>query len=788
MTRLRFLHTFAVALLVVSSWAQTSGKKIVNSEDDLPRFTHSIDEKRSVELLQEQTTKSAGSPQSVVLSSPPVAPVRPVTDDFFGTKVTDPYRYMENLTDPEVQAWIKAQNDYARSVLTQIPGRAKMLDRLRELGRSAPAFVSDVRRMPNELYFYLKLTIGEDLAKLYVRHGLDGEEKLLLDPESVKMDPANQAKGKASIQYYVPSPDGKFVLVGLAPGGSEDDTELHVIETATGQPTGDVLLRVPLADVIYPAWLPDNRSFTHCKLETPPPGTPATQRYDKLRSFLHVLGTDPDKDPVVFGHGVLPAQDVPVHGGSYVMIPPGSRYALGVVDAGIHDNDAYYIADASAIGKPNTSWRKIADFTDDIHDVRIHGNDLYLLSYHGAPRYKILRTDARNPNLSTAETIVPPGEAVVVGVFPAQDALYVQLLDGGIGKLLRVSYGPEPETHQIQLPYAGRVQCAVPDVHQHEYNDPRVPGLLFSMTGWTRAPKIYEYDPRSQNVVETKLQPSGPYDEAGNLESVEVKVRSYDGVKVPLSIVYAAGLKRDGSHPAHLFGYGAYGNVEAPYFWTGMVAFYEQGGISATCHVRGGGEYGEEWHVAGKGPTKPNSWRDFIACAQYLIDQKYTAAPHISAYGASAGGILIGRAITERPDLFGAAIIESGAVNVLRMMEISANGPSNFEEFGSPATVEGFKALFDMDAVQHVKDGIAYPAILLVIGMNDPRTDPWFSAKLAARLEAATTSGKPILLRVEYEGGHFGDPDYNAALEQVADEISFDLWQLGAAAFQPPGH
>ena len=261
-------------------------------------------------------------PQSSALSAPPAAPVRPVVDDYFGTKVTDPYRYMENLTDPEVRSWIKAQNDYARAVLARIPGRSKMRDRIRELDQSAPASVSDLRHVPGDLYFYQKLPAGADIAKLYMRHGLDGEEKLVCDPDTAKLAPANQSKGKASIQYYVPSPDTRLVIVALTPGGSEDDTELHIIETATGRETGDVILRVTLGDVAYPAWLPDGRSFTHFKFEPPRPGAPVNEHYDKLRAFLHVLGTDPDKDAPVFGQGVLPSQEVPVHGGSYVMIRP----------------------------------------------------------------------------------------------------------------------------------------------------------------------------------------------------------------------------------------------------------------------------------------------------------------------------------------------------------------------------------------------------------------------------------------------------------------------------------
>jgi prolyl oligopeptidase len=725
-----------------------------------------------------------GLAQSAALSAPAVAPVRPVVDDYFGTKVTDPYRYMENLSDPEVQAWFKAQNDFARTVLARIPGRTKMVQRLRELDHSAPASVTDLRRVPGDLYFYEKLKAGEDLSSLYLRHGSSGEEKLILDPEKIKLAPSNQSKGKASIQYYVPSLDARLVIVGVAPGGSEDDTELHVIEAETGKETGDVILRASLGDWAFPAWLPGNRSFTYNKLEPFPPGAPPDERYDKFRSYLHVLGADPHKDAPIFGYGVVPSIAVDRHAEAFLIVPPGSRYAVGVIDIGIHQNNAYYIADVSAIGKPDIAWRKVAGISDDVHDIAIHGDDLFLLSFHGAPRYKILRTGAGKPDLASAQTVLAPGEPVVIGMQTAQDGLYVQLLDGGVGRLLKIPYAPGSSSRKIQLPYQGRIWGAVREVHEHGYNDLRVAGVVFNMTGWTKAPKIYRYDPYRQSVTDTKMQPAGPLDEPADLDSVEVRVPSYDHTMVPLSIVYRKGLTRDGTHATHLTGYGAYGNVQAPYYWPGLIAFYEQGGISAICHVRGGGEYGEEWHLAGKGATKPNTWRDFIACAQYLIDQKYTSPAHISAYGASAGGILIGRAITERPDLFGAAIIISGVVNALRM-EATGNGPSNFPEFGNTKTQEGFKALYEMDAVQHVKEETAYPAVLLEIGMNDPRVDPWISAKLAARLEAATTSGKPVLLRVEYGGGHFGDPGYNAALEQAADEICFDLWQLGVPAFQP---
>jgi prolyl oligopeptidase len=314
--------------------------------------------------------------------------------------------------------------------------------------------------------------------------------------------------------------------------------------------------------------------------------------------------------------------------------------------------------------------------------------------------------------------------------------------------------------------------------------DARVPGALLYVTTWTKAFKVYAYDPESMKVTDTGIQPTGPFDDPANLESVELKVPSHDGTMVPLSIIHRKGLKLDGTNPTLLDGYGSYGYSITPYFGAVQLAWYELGGVNATCHVRGGGEYGEEWHLAGKGATKPNTWLDFIACARYLVDRKYTSPARLAGTGGSAGGILIGRAITERPDLFGAAIIDVGMLDALRT-ETSANGETNIPEFGTVKTEEGFKALYTMSAYHQVKDQTPYPAVLLTTGMNDPRVDPWEPGKMTARLQAATSSGKPVLLRIDYGGGHGGGSGENQQQEATADRWSFLLWQFGVPGFQP---
>ncbi len=705
-------------------------------------------------------------------SGPPVAPVRPVADTYFGTKVVDPYRYMENLKDPEVQAWIKAQSDYTNSTLAAIPGRAAYLARVKQLDQTVPQV--SAQPLPGNLYLIQKRLPNEDVAKLYIRQGLTGQDKLLLDPEKVSLSPENAGKGRNVIAYFQPSLDAKYVAVGITPGGSESDTELHIIEMATGRDTGDVIYRAWDAD---PAWLPGNHALAYEKLQKLAPGTPATEKEQKFAAYIHVIGSgDSEKDSRVFGYGAVPSIKIDPPEWPALAALPSWNYAIGGVSDGADPNAEFYVEPIGDLAEKNAAWQKFAAYSDDVSDVEVHGDDLYVLTFKNALRYKVLRTDARKPDLATAETIVPPGQSVVTNINPAQDALYVQLLDGGLNRLLRVPYGPHPKAEEIALPAKGSIALVT---------DPRIPGALIELTTWTSATLIYAYDPATKRVTDTKLQTRGPYDAPSSIETEEIKIPSYDGTQIPLSITHRKNMPLDGSSPTLLYGYGAYSISILPYYDPMFLAWYEKGGIFAICHVRGGGEYGEEWHLAGKQATKPNTWRDFIACGQYLVDHKYTSSSHLAGEGGSAGGILVGRAFTERPDLFAAAIDVVGCSDTLRM-ENTANGVPNIPEFGSTKTEQGFKNLYEMSAYDHIKPKTAYPAVMFETGMNDPRVDPWHMAKMTAMLQSATSSGKPVLLRVEYAGGHGGIGGTEAQRQQrTADESSFLLWQFGVAGFQP---
>ncbi len=693
----------------------------------------------------------------------PATPVRDVTEDFFGTKVTDPYRWLENTTDPEVVTWMKSQNDYTREVLSKIPGRQQLLDRVTSLDHAGSAVYN--LQVWGGKYFYLKTDPGSDNRRLCVRDSVSSPERLLVDPEKL-----TTADGKHfSIDYFQPSLDGKYVAYGISPGGSEESV-LHVLEAATGTALSDVIDR---AEFGQPTWLADGKSFFLARTQKLGPDAPATAKYQKMRVYRHTLGSDPEKDPLVFGYDVSPNVKVLEDDFTFVAYSPAApKFMVGVVIHGVKNEKDFYVAPLEDSPGASTPWKKIADDSDDITAFDFSGDDIFLLSHKDASRYKVLRTSLSHPDLAKATLVVPPSEVVIVNISSARDGLYIQDLDGGIGRLRRLPYG-KGTAERMKLPFDGAIQTL--------FTNPIEPGAWLELTSWTKAPLWYSLKPNSE-IQDTRIVPPSPVD-FSQIESEEVKAKSADGTMVPLSIVHKRGIAMDGSHPTWLEGYGAYGITLDPAFRPTWLAFLERGGIYAVAHVRGGGEYGEDWHNAGRKLSKQHTVDDFLACAQYLIDNKYTSTPKLAGEGTSAGGVTIGGAVTQRPDLFAAALIRVGDSDSLRS-ELMASGPANIPEFGTVKESEGFKALYAMDAYQHVKQN-AYPAILLTTGVNDPRVAPWQAAKMTARLQASTTDGKPVLLRVDYDAGHGLGSTKSQRDAETADELAFLLWQFGVPEFQP---
>ena len=709
-------------------------------------------------------------------SAPPNAPIRPVTDDDFGTKVVDNYRYFENLKDPDVQRWMKAQADYTRATLDALPGYPALLARITELDASEPVHVSQLQIVAGR-YYTLRRPAGSQSSKLYVRNGMNGEDHLLIDPATLGAD----QHAHLTIDGYAPSPDGRYVAYGIAAGGSEQRT-LHIFDVRLGKDlpeTGDRIQGEPV-------WRADGRSFFYSRQQKLTADMSSTQQNDNPRDYLHVLGRAFDDDPPIVGRGVSDeAFSLAPTEFADVMTAPRSRYAIAFVFAGTDSRMRVYAAPVDSVRDRHTAWRPIAASYDDqyiggdaaeVASIALTTETLYWLSRKDAPRGRILKLDLSRRD-SKPEVVVPEGELPISEVYAARDAIYWRVSDAGINSVrrLRLQRGARPES--LRLPYAANVS----DISTDAESD----ATVLSATSSVRPPAYLAVDAKTGAVTDTDLQPSGPADHTDDLVDEEVKVKSWDGTQVPLSIVHMKSVKRDGSNPTSMLGYGAYGVDASPPYSRSMRAWYERNGVTATCHVRGGGEYGEAWHQAGFQASKPNSWKDFIACAEYLIVHQYTSASHLSVVGGSAGGILVGRAIEERPDLFAAAIARSPAADMLRL-ETTAIGPHNILEFGSVKTEAGFRSLYAMSPYANVKDGVKFPAVLITTGINDPRVPAWMPAKLAARLQAATASGKPVLLRVDYDAGHgFIDATQRQREVWLADDLAFWLWQSGDPAFQP---
>jgi len=702
---------------------------------------------------------------------PPVAPVRIVTDIHHGVRVDDPYRYMENVGDAAVAGWLKSQSDYARGVLDSLPARAELLKRIEALDSAASARVESISWLRNDRVFYFKREPHEAQSKLFVRDGLRGKERLLVDPERIS---AGSGKNFA-LHFYSPSPSGRYVAYGISEGGSEL-VAMSVLDTATGKVLGSQAERTS-ANVIGPAakWSPDESGFYFNQKQEMRPGMAPTEKYSNSSVFLFRIA-QPDAPPrPVFGNATAAGPRLRPDELPFLAALPDSELVLAVSLLEIRSQLSLYSVPRSQLQQERVAWRRVAGLEDEVREFAVHGDDLYVISGKNAPRFRVLKTSLAKPDLDNAIVVVPQGTAVAANIAAAADALYIRLLDGGTSRLLRVPHGTS-RTEEIAMPFPGSIRIA--------YADATRPGVLLEIAGWTRARGFYSYDPAQARLSRLDLQPPGPFDAPDGLVVQELKVPSHDGVLVPLTIVHKRGVALDGTNPAILTGYGAYGFSLEPYFDPRWLAWLERGGIYAIAHVRGGGEYGEDWHNGGFQETKPNTWKDLIACAEHLIAQRFTRSERLGLIGTSAGGILAGRAMTERPDLFAAVAANVGALDMIRM-ETTPTGPGNAAEFGSVNSEPGFAALLAMSTYHHLKAQVRYPGTLLVHGVNDPRVPVWMSAKTAARLQATTTSGRPVLLRLDYQAGHgIGSSAPQRRLE-FADTLAFMLWQFGDPAFRP---
>ena len=693
---------------------------------------------------------------------PPVATVRPVTEQIFGTSITDRYRWMETPKDPEWMPYLMGQNAYARQELAAIPGRDELARKIGEVSGGL-VIVSTVQAAGPYIFTQVR-PLGANTLKLYVREGADGKDRLLIDPDSMATGTTHY-----SLDYWQTSPDGRYVAYGASPAGSEDST-LRILETATGALLPESFDR---AQAGSPSWLPDGSGFFLNRLkEGTKHGDP--DHYLDSVAWVHQLKSDPSTDQKVLTKGLDPAvamQDIdfPV-----VFAQAGSDVAIGAVERGVQNEIELYASPLAAAVSGKPAWTRVCEFKDAVTNLALRGQDLYLLTHKDAPRFRILKTTTAAPGVANAVEVVPQGRAVLKGLSAARDAIYVQALDAGLGQVLRLTSGGGLKP--LKLPFPGSVDGL--------FCDPLQDGCWFFLESWVR-PRVLCFGAPDGTVKVTDISPQPAFD-VSKYTSEEVMIPARDGTQVPLSIVYAKGVRRDGSAPLYLQAYGAYAIDIDPGFTPRLLPWLDLGGVFAVAHVRGGGELGEDWHKAGQKLTKPNTWRDCIDCARWLIAHKWTRPSKLAVEGTSAGGIMISRFLTEEPSLLGVAIVRVGDSNATRF-EFMEAGPANIPEFGTIKEPDGFKGLYEMDGYQHVRDGVAYPAVMLTTGLTDPRVANWEAGKFAARLQAATSSHRPVILRVETDAGHGLGSTRKQRDEESADTYAFILQQVGDPRFQARG-
>ncbi len=697
---------------------------------------------------------------AAVAAAPPVAPVEPVVDDYFGVRVTDNYRWMEDRSAPRFVDWIKGQDAYAREVLGRIPHRDQLLERVSS--HSGGGVVVSALRTAGGHLFYLKRSPEQESFRLYVRDGQAGLERLLVDPDQLAA-----ANHHFAVDYFEPSPDGMRVAYGLSQDGSENSV-IHIIETDSLRQAPETIDRTEYGS---PAWRADGRSFYYNRFAKLGPGAVETDKYLNSRALLHIVGSDPERDVALIGTGLagnaltVTPVDVPS-----IVTYAGSPYEFAVINHGADPAVTLYVARSTA-SAAGAQWRKVADVSDAVTEFAVHGRKLYLLTHKDAARYKVIQTDADEPDLSRSKTVIAAGARVVESISAAADGLYVRDLDAGQGRIRKLIYADD-SVQEVALPSTGTI--AGPST------DPRRAGALFSLQGWVNPERFYRVAGRSVQPVD--LVPPWREDLSA-YTSEEVRARAAEGTEIPLSIVYKRGLKFDGHNAVWLTGYGAYGIAYNPRLLTRQIALLEDGGVYAVAHVRGGGEFGEDWHRAGFMATKPNTYRDLIACAEYLIERGIGSAASLAIEGRSAGGITVGMALAERPDLFRVVFSGVGDSNTLRS-EKGTDGPANSLEYGSTTSRAGFDALYAVDSTQHLKEHTPYPAVLLTTGMNDPRVAPWQPGKMTAGLQATTSSGRPIILLADFGAGHGMGSTRSQRDREFADQLAFLYWQIGRPDYQ----
>jgi prolyl oligopeptidase len=683
-------------------------------------------------------------------------------DVYFGFIYKDPYRWLEDLKDPETEAWFKQQAGFSNSILEKISGRNELIAEWKKLDSlQSPKYES--RIFVDGRIFYKKTMPGENVGKVYYRIGIEGNEHLLFDP-------VTYIKGKTlSVESIMPSYDGKKVIIAYSEGGAEIST-IKILDVNTKQ---------FLPETIYPSWFGpiswtfDNKSFTYFSQKTDDSKSLEFELNTKTK--LHTLGMELKDDIDFFSNESYPDLNIQANDIPWATIEKDSKnYIFGYLGTVRPEINCLY-APISQINNKKIAWKELCSTKDKlVRDIEFTTDTIFAITYRDSPNYKLIATDLKDPDWENAKIVVNEKTETLEYLCHSKSYLFLVYSNGINNHLYKYNLKKE-ELVPIHLPFEGVVNIFCLDTKTND--------CIVGITSWIKPYTEFNYDAEKNIFMPGTFNKSPNYPEAfKDLKIEETEVKGHDGVMIPLTIIFKNGTKLNGSNCCLMDGYGAYGSSMSPNFDIKLLSLAIKDVVIAIPHVRGGSEKGQTWYMSGYKTTKPNTWKDFISCAEYLIEKGYTSASKLAGTGTSAGGILISRAITERPDLFAAAICNVGDANAMRA-EFTPNGPVNIPEFGSVKDSIECRSLYEMDGVQHVVIGTKYPAVICVGGWNDPRVSVWEPGKFAAAFQNASSSGKPVLLKVNYDNGHFTE-DKKVTFANYADQYAFALWNCGHPDFQ----
>jgi prolyl oligopeptidase len=685
--------------------------------------------------------------QSAAPTAPPDTPAKPVIDILHGTKVLDNYRWLEDGSSAATQKWVAEEMAYTRAVLDPLPGRNAIHKRLTDLLSIGSVSVPEIA---GRHYFYTRREGMQNQPVLYVRDGLEGKDRVLLDPNQLAAD------GTIALDWYQPSENGKYVAYGTSPGGSEMST-LHIIETKTGTVLPDTIERTRAASI---AWLPDNSGFYYTRY--PEKGdVPAGQEMYNRRVFFHELGDEPARDLAIFGEGRDPEDWPNVH------LSNDGRWLLIDVEQGWAKSELFLID----VNKETPPVR-ITTGKNFLYRGEVYEGKIYITTNEDAPRYRVFVTDAGDFEREHWKEIIPQSDAVLQGTAVFGGKLYAQYEQNASSQLKLFDLDGK-KLHDIDLPAIGTVFGSGGRWNRDE--------MFFGFQSFTVPPSIYRYDLKDNSTsLWTKVD--APSIDPAMYEVAQEWFNSKDGTRVPMFLVHKTGLTKHGRNPTLLTGYGGFNVSLTPAFSRTAYLWMEHGGVYAVANLRGGAEFGEDWHRAGMLDKKQNVFDDMIAAAEHLIAEKYTDRNHLAIQGGSNGGLLMGAMITQRPDLFRAVVCQVPLLDMIHYQDFQI-AKLWIPEYGTSENREQFKWLYAYSPYHHVKAGTEYPSVLFMTADTDTRVDPMHAKKMAAEMQAEAKNGtnrtRPILLRIESKAGHGAGKPVTKQIEEFTDVYSFLFWQLG---------